>query len=129
MSSVKPVPEKDFVSYNREHEEVLSSTKPAPTVEEIEMDRELNETRARPPTPTYSDNPINVSDTHSLAIQDDINETLPDGVKRHEIQDPTQPIKHLDDSSDEGISNVSKIVHQTEDVEVEDAVVSSLARP
>ena len=51
-----------------------------------------------------------------MAIDDDVvNETIPDEVKRYEIQDPTQPNKdkNLDeeDSSNEAISNVSKIVH------------------
>jgi len=127
------------LTYQKDWNEFLTSTKPKPEVAVITMDRVLNENCARPPTPTYSDNARAISAKNSVNFGSDaddlVNDTLPDGVKHCEIQDPTASIaEHFkalgpDESSDEAISDMSKIVRQPEYIEDEDVMRSLAPEP
>lgn len=117
--------------------EFVDSAKPLPAGSKICLSSELNEKQLLCPTPVYSSRYTSCSGYDSMSLQSEpiADQTLPEGFKHSEIQDPTNPISvrktssdYAESSSDEAISNMSKIVRQTEDIEYED-VIPALARP
>ena len=65
---------------------------------------------------------------HSINSENFADGTLPNSVKNDDIQDPTQTQKSLlVEDSDEAISNMSKIIRQTEDIVEDEDVIPNLA--
>ena len=134
------------MNYSCEHFEVVVAAMPKPAGSEICLSGEVEENFLVPTVPHYSPGRYETQSVHesfekysdikgnamsdSVSIRSDNpgDETIPDGVKNYEIQDPTLTQKsQLVDESDEAISNMSRIVRQTEPIVEDEDVMPNLA--